>query len=540
MANKFIVDQRRVREITKVLLKHKVQFGLTPEKVRQIAEDLGPTFIKIGQILSMRDDMIPIAYCEELKKLRLNVTYMPFDVVVSQVEKATGKKINEIFKSIDETPLGSASIGQVHKAVLLDGSEVVFKVMRPEIYQKVESDLRLFKIAITANNLLPSNKGLRIDFSELIDDVWKIMQNEMDFTQEVQSCKLFDSMNKDFAYITTPKIYDEYTCKEFYVMEYIDGIQINDKDKLVELGYDMHEICEKLANNFLVQIVEKGLFHADPHPGNILIRDGKIVWIDFGSVGLISKYDRSIYKNAILAFINQDAYEIQKIVLSFGVLDESKLDYSLLYTDIEALLFKYSGMSAGDVDMGVLLEELFKVIRKHPIVLPKGFTAFGRAILTIQGVIKEVDPSIDLISMFINIIKTDIFKANDLKQQTFINTSKTINAITKTSQIPSQVATMLDLGAKGKARLNLDISNIDDLNKSLKNVSTKIAYSVVIGTFALALAIILAALLFSVKEHHILIVLFAIFVCITAIVIIGGMIIALVAVIIGSHIRKRK
>lgn len=540
MANKFIVDQRRVREITKVLLKHKVQFGLTPEKVRQIAEDLGPTFIKIGQILSMRDDMIPIAYCEELKKLRLNVTYMPFDVVVSQVEKATGKKINEIFKSIDETPLGSASIGQVHKAVLLDDSEVVFKVMRPEIYQKVESDLRLFKIAITANNLLPSNKGLRIDFGELIDDVWKIMQNEMDFTQEVQSCKLFDSMNKDFAYITTPKIYDEYTCKEFYVMEYIDGIQINDKDKLVELGYDMHEICEKLANNFLVQIVEKGLFHADPHPGNILIRDGKIVWIDFGSVGLISKYDRSIYKNAILAFINQDAYEIQKIVLSFGVLDESKLDYSLLYTDIEALLFKYSGMSAGDVDMGVLLDELFKVIRKHPIVLPKGFTAFGRAILTIQGVIKEVDPSIDLISMFINIIKTDIFKANDLKQQTFINTSKTINAITKTSQIPSQVATMLDLGAKGKARLNLDISNIDDLNKSLKNVSTKIAYSVVIGTFALALAIILAALLFSVKEHHILIVLFAIFVCITAIVIIGGMIIALVAVIIGSHIRKRK
>ena len=405
MANKFIVDQRRVREITKVLLKHKVQFGLTPEKVRQIAEDLGPTFIKIGQILSMRDDMIPIAYCEELKKLRLNVTYMPFDVVVSQVEKATGKKINEIFKTIDETPLGSASIGQVHKAVLLDGSEVVFKVMRPEIYQKVESDLRLFKIAITANNLLPSNKGLRIDFSELIDDVWKIMQNEMDFTQEVQSCKLFDSMNKGFAYITTPKIYDEYTCKEFYVMEYIDGIQINDKDKLVELGYDMHEICEKLANNFLVQIVEKGLFHADPHPGNILIRDGKIVWIDFGSVGLISKYDRSIYKNAILAFINQDAYEIQKIVLSFGVLDESKLDYSLLYTDIEALLFKYSGMSAGDVDMGVLLDELFKVIRKHPIVLPKGFTAFGRAILTIQGVIKEVDPSIDLISMFINIIK---------------------------------------------------------------------------------------------------------------------------------------
>ena len=538
MANKFIVDQRRLREITKVLLKHKVQTGITPAKVRKIAEDLGPTFVKIGQILSLRDDMIPFAYCEELKKLRLNVAYMPFNVVKEQIEKNTGKKIEEIFKSIDEKPLGSASIGQVHKAQLLDGSEVVFKVMRPGIYQIVESDLRLFKMALTANNLLPNKNGLRIDFTHLIDDVWKIMQEEMDFTHEVKNCKLFKDMNKDFVYITTPKIYDEYTYKEFYVMEYIDGVNINDREKLIELGYDPHEICEKLANNFLVQIVQKGLFHADPHPGNILIRDGKIVWIDFGSVGLISKYDRTIYKNAILATINQDAYEVQKIVLSFGIVDENKLDYSLLYTDIESLLFKYSGMSAGDVDMGELLEELFKVIRNHPIVLPKGLTSFGRAILTIQGVIKEVDPSIDLISMFINLIKSDIFKSNDIKQQTFINASKTINALNKTSQIPSQVATMLDLGVKGKARLNLDINNIDKLDNSLKSVATKIAYSVVIGTFALALAIILAALLFS--QQNILITLFAIFVCVCALVLIGGMLVALVAFAVNTYFKKHK
>lgn len=538
MANKFIVDQRRLREITRVLIRHKVQSGLDPVKVRKIAEDLGPTFVKIGQILSMRDDMIPYAYCEELKKLRLNVQYMPFKTVVEQVEKATGKKINEIFKSVDEKPLGSASIGQVHRAVLLDGKDVVFKVMRPRIYQMVESDLRLFKMAITANNLIPSSKTLKLNFNDLIDDIWKIMREEMDFNHEVQNCKLFGSLNKDFVYISTPKIYDEYTCKEFFVMEYIEGIQINDKEQLIELGYDLHEICEKLASNFLVQIVDKGLFHADPHPGNILIRDGKIVWIDFGSVGLISKHDRNVYKNAILSIVNQDAYEIQKIILSFGVLDEAKLDYSLLYSDIEALLYKYSSMSAGDVDMGVLLEELFKVIRKHPITLPKGFTAFGRAILTIQGVLKEVDPTIDLISMFIDLIKSDIFKSKDLKQKTFLNASKALNALTKTSQIPGQVATMLDLGVKGKARLNLDINNIDKLNASIKNVATKIAYSLVIGAFSLAVAIILAALLFS--QQNVFLTLFAIFICIVALVVIGGMLIALVAIIVNNHIRKNK
>ncbi len=538
MANKFIIDQRRLREITRVLLKHKIQSGLNPEKVRKIAEDLGPTFVKIGQILSMRDDIIPLAYCEELKKLRLNVAYMPFNVVKEQVEKATGKSLNELFKSVDEEPLGSASIGQVHKATLLDGNDVVFKVMRPGIYQMVESDLRLFKIALSANNLIPQTKGLNINIESLIDEIWKIMAEEMDFTHEVNNLKLFSSLNKDYVYISTPKVYEEYTCKEFFVMEYIDGIQISDKEKLLENGYDLHEICEKFANNFLVQIVEKGLFHADPHPGNILIRDGKIVFIDFGSVGLISKYDRSIYKNAIIAFINQDAYEIQKIVLSFGILDESKLDYSLLYTDIESMLFKYSGMSAGDVDLGTLLDELLKIIRHHPIVLPKGFTAFGRAILTIQGVIKEVDPSIDLVSMFLNLIKSDIFKSNDIRQKTFINASRTINALSKTSQIPTQVSTLLDLGVKGKARLNLDINNIDKLNKTLKNVATKIAYALVIGTFALALAIILAALLFS--QQHILITLFAIFVCVCALVLIGGLLFALIAYVIGNYFKKNK
>lgn len=537
MPNKFIVDQRRLREITKVLLRNKIQFGIDPVKVRKIAEELGPTFIKVGQILSMRDDLIPLSYCEELKKLRLNVQYMPFKVVCEQIEKNTGKKINEIFESIEETPLGSASIGQVHKAKLLNGEEVVFKVMRPGIYKMVESDLRLLKVAIGAQNLLPSQTE-SFDFNAIIDDVWEIIKEEMDFDHEVRNCKLFASMNKEFQYIGTPKIYDEYTHKEFYVMEYIDGVSIGDKAKLLELGYDIHEICEKLSNNYLIQIVEKGMFHADPHPGNILIRDGKIIWIDFGSVGLISKHDRGMYKKAILAFINQDAYEMQNIILSFGVLDESKLDYSLLYSDIESMMFKYSSMNAGDVDMGVLLDELLKVIKHHPIVLPKGLTALGRAIITIQGVINEVDPTIELISMFINIAKTDFFKDNDYKQNTLLNTSRTINALSKTAKIPSQLTTLLDLGVKGRARFNLDIVNIDELNKSIKNIGTKIAYSLVIGTFALALAIILAALLFA--QENILITLFAIMICVATIVIIGGLLVGLIALAIGKHFRKRK
>ena len=538
MANKFIVDQRRLREITRVLLKHKLEFGITPEKIRKVAEDLGPTFVKAGQILLMRDDLIPLAYCEELKKLRLNVAYMPFDVVKGQIEKTTGKKVEEIFKSIDEKPLGSASIGQVHKAVLLNGEEVVFKVMRPGIYKMVESDIRLLKTALNAQNLIPNKNSSNIDFNVLIDDIWDIIKEEMDFRHEVRNCKLFGSLNQEFAYIGVPKIYDEYTYEEFYVMEYIDGIQVNDIKGLEEAGYDLHDIGEKLSNNFIIQIVSKGLFHADPHPGNILIRDGKIIWIDFGSVGLISKYDRSVYKRGIIAFINQDVYELQNIILSFGVINEESLDYSLLYSDIESMLFKYSGMSAGEVDMGVLLEELMKVIKHHPVVLPRGLTALGKSILTIQGLLNEVDPNIDLVSMFIGVIKNDILKDTDYKQKTFVNASRAINAVSKTAKIPSQVATLLDLGVKGRARVNLDIVNVESLNKTLKSAGTKIAYSLVIGTFALALSVIIAALLFS--QKGLLITLFAVAVSLLVIVVIGVLLVFLIILAIGKQFRRKK
>ena len=163
---------------------------------------------------------------------------------------------------------------------------------------------------------------------------------------------------------------------------------------------------------------------------------------------------------------------------------------------------------------------------------------FGRSIITIQGVINEVDPTIELISMFINIAKSDIFKDDDYKQKTLINASRTVNALSKTAKIPSQIATLLDLGVKGRARVNLDIVNIEDLNKSLKNIGTKIAYALVIGTFALALAIILAALLFA--QENILITLFAIVICVATIVIIGGLLVGLIALAIGKHFRRRK
>lgn len=536
--SKFVADNRRIRQITKVLLKYKFEFGVTPEKVRAAIEDLGPAYIKMGQIMSMRDDIIPLEYCEELKKLRLNVTPMPFSEVRENVEKTTNKKLEEIFKSVDEKPIGSASIGQVHRATLLDGQNVVFKVMRSGIEEIVASDIRLLLIAVKSLKLLPEDFK-KVDLEGVLNETWETMKKEMDFRYEVNNCKMFASLNKNFAYIGVPKIYDEYVYQNFYVMEEIQGIPISDVKKLEKEGYDTLEIAGKLVTNYIAQVVEFGFFHADPHPGNIIIRDGKIIWIDFGMVGVISQRERNLYKKAILAFISQDAYEMQNIVLSFGVIDTDKLDYAKLYGDIENMMYKYGSISMGDIDMGVLMNELFKIVKDHSITLPKGMTTLGRGIVTLEGLVAEIAPSINVLEILVDSIKTNILEPKDLMQSTYITAAKTVSAISQTAKIPSKVSTLLDLVAKGRAQANIEITNLEEVGDVFKNYSTKMAYSKIIAAMSLALSIIMAALLFF-TEQNIFVVIFSIILAIAATVVIGCLLFMIVAMKISRHWKRKK
>ena len=264
----------RLREITAVLKKHAITRGVSPEKLRLILEDLGPTYIKLGQIMSLRSDILPKRYCDELMKLCSDVPPMPFSQVIEVLEESMGCPWQEEFQHIEQKPLGAASIAQVHRATLKTGEEVVIKVQRKGIYETMARDIGLMHKAV---RLMPpvSIKGM-VDLNMVLSELWTVTQEEMNFLTEAANMAEFAKKNKDVAFVKVPILYREYISPHILVMEYIDGFAINDKANLLANGYDLNEIGTKYVDNFIKQVMEDGFFHADPHPGNVRIQEGNI------------------------------------------------------------------------------------------------------------------------------------------------------------------------------------------------------------------------------------------------------------------------
>ena len=245
---------KRLKEITSVLHKHEISRGVTPEKLRLILEELGPTYIKLGQIASMHSDILPKKYCDELMRLRSEVAPMPFEKVQEVLEEAYGCPYTEVFEQIGPIPQGSASIAQVHRAVLKTGEKVVVKVQRKGIYDIMSRDIGLLHKAV---RLLPpiSMKGL-VDLDMVLDELWTVTQEEMNFLIEAANMEEFSRKNEDIAFVGTPALFKEYTTTHVLVMEYIDGFGIHEKERLLEEGYDLKEIGTKLVDNYIKQVMD--------------------------------------------------------------------------------------------------------------------------------------------------------------------------------------------------------------------------------------------------------------------------------------------
>ena len=354
-------SKTRFKEIREVLHKHGITRGVSPEKLRMILEDLGPTFIKLGQIMSMHSDILPKRYCDELVKLRSDVSPMPFEEMKEVLEESYHCKWNEIFRSIEEEPLGSASIAQVHKAVLKDGGQVVIKVQRKGIYETMARDIGLLHQAV---KLLPpvSLKGM-VDLDMVLDELWDVTKEEMNFLTEAANMEEFAQKNSGIAYIGTPRLYKEYTTLRVLVMEYIDGFKIDDKKSLLENGYDLNEIGRKLADNYIKQIIEDGYFHADPHSGNVKVCGGKIIWIDMGMMGRLTERDRELLGQAVKGVALNDVSLIEEAVLALGEF-KGKPDQSCLYDDIGNLLSKYGTVDMGKIDVAEVMMDLMEVMKE--------------------------------------------------------------------------------------------------------------------------------------------------------------------------------
>mgnify|MGYP000323291536 CR=1 FL=1 len=407
--------KERLKEITAVLHKHAITRGVSPEKLRLILTDLGPTFIKLGQIMSMRSDILPKRYCDELMKLCSDVDPMPFAEVEEVLREAFGCPWQEEFQEIQEKPLGSASIAQVHRAVLKTGEEVVIKVQRKGIYEIMARDIGLMKKAVKL--LPPVSIKEAVDLNLVLEELWRVTQEEMNFLTEAANMEEFSRKIKKVAFVEKHLfLYREYTTASVLVMEYIDGIPIDHKEELLAGGYDLDEIGSKFVDNFIKQVMDDGFFHADPHPGNVMIQGGKIVWIDMGMMGRLNDRDRELIGQAIEGVALNDIGKIQDAVLALGEF-KGKPNQSRLYTDIRDLMAKYGTADFGEIDIVEILTDLMDVMKENKIVMPHGLTMLARGLTHMEGVLADISPEINMVQIAAARLKGNLLEEGNWKKQ---------------------------------------------------------------------------------------------------------------------------
>ena len=462
----------RLREMVEVLRARDIVHGITPEKLRLILEDLGPTFVKLGQIMSMRPDFLPQEYCDELMKLQTEANPLPFSVIEKVIEQEYQRRWTRIFRSIDEEALGSASIAQVHCAVLLDGEKVVIKVQRPGVHDIMSKDIVLLKRAAGILKILGPAQDV-VDFSMVLDELWAIAKQEMDFVMEANHIEEFRHANQDADFVSCPKVYRHLTTQHVLVMEYVDGIQIDDVAGLKAAGIDVRRIGERLGENYVKQIVEDGYFHADPHPGNIWVRGGKIVWLDLGMMGRLSNKDRAAIRKAIFALAQHDVFEMKAAVLSLGVPQE-RIDHARLYQDIDALIAQYGDLDFRSLKMGVLSRQIMNVLRSHHIAIAPGISMFCRGVMTIEGVMRLVCPEVSFVEILARSMELSFAKGFNWREEAGKAKREGYILLRKSLQLPEQISDILKMTLSGQTKVNLELTGADEplarLNKMINKL----------------------------------------------------------------------
>jgi ubiquinone biosynthesis protein len=473
----------RLREILGVLRRSGLLTRPTPKKLRTAIEELGPTFIKFGQILSMRADILPQSYCDELTRLRTEVRPLPFEDIRQVIEEEYGSPLQRVFAQVDREPVGSASIAQVHRAALPDGTPVVIKVQRPGIRETMARDVVLMKRVLRLLSRV-GRLGDTLDFSMVLDEMWTAAQQEMDFLLEAEHMETFSKLNAGVRYVTCPRVEHRLTTSRLLVMEAVDGVRIDCLSELKAAGYDPAEIGEKLAENYVKQVLDDAFFHADPHPGNLWVRAGKIVWLDFGMMGRLSARDRDLLRRAIRAMAAEEIDELKTVVLTLGVV-RGKINHHRLYTDLDDFVTRYGSMDLGSLDMGVLVQELLQIAQGNNIALPAGISMLARGMVTIEGVLTACCPEVSLMQIISRHILADQTAGLDAEKE-FRQALKGLHGFFgRGVELPARLHDLLKMTAKGQAKLNVELTGSEEPLDRLDRMINRLALGLVTAALLL-------------------------------------------------------
>lgn len=470
----------RLREILRIASHYDVLHGLTPVTLRKLLEELGPTFVKAGQILSMRSEILPQSFCDELTKLRTDVEPMDREEVLSTLRAEYDTPIEELFDAIDDVPLGSASVAQVHKARLVTGETVAIKVQRPHVQEIMAQDISIMRSLAKRSAAVMGDEQF-LDLQSVVDELWQSFREETDFLVEARSLEEFRRNNAECRFVDCPKPYPRLCTEHVVVMDYIEGIPIDKTERLKAEGYDLSEIGAKLVDNYTSQMLDDGFFHADPHPGNLVIKDGKIVYLDLGIMGRLSAHDRAAMTDMVNAVALRDAVALKNGLLRFSVSDTSEVDHPGLLADLDSILDNYGEADLSDLDIGAFLNALISMARKNGIELPGTVTMLARSLVTLEGVVDEFLPGTSMIDIVRAHVKAHSDPVDVSKRELKRLARESVAATHGLLGAASQVSTAMNMLTRGQLRMNLGLDGYRDPIGDMARAADRLTLGIIIA-----------------------------------------------------------
>jgi ubiquinone biosynthesis protein len=477
----FVFDVRRDRRERKGLQEFLApNFGV---RLRRTLDDLGPTFVKFGQLLSTRSDILPEGVLSELQKLQDTVRPMPAGAAQAIVERELGAPVDEVFERFDPDPLGSASIGQVHRAVLRSGEVVAVKVQRPEAPGRVESDLELMREFAL---LLDRRFGRRIfvDVRGLVAEFETVIRRELDYTAEAANARRF-AANFAETPVVIPRIHLEYSTPCVLTLQYIEGTRFRDIRPLLLAPSERRRVASMGADAIFKMAFEDGFFHGDPHPGNLILTpQGDLALLDFGMVGYMSRGDIEALSRLFIAVVQRDAAAALRGLEALGVRYSPEVRGDLV-RDLREFLNKYSGLSVGEVTLGQALSELIALARNYRLRVPPVFPLLTKALVTAEGLARAIDPTINVYEVARPYARRLLLERYEPEAVLEGVRERALEYARYAEDYPEQLRQLLSEVADGELEVQLRHGGLDELVGEVDVLANRLVFALVSGALLL-------------------------------------------------------
>ena len=461
-----------------------------PVQVRLALEELGPTFVKLGQILAGRADLFGPEFITEFEKLHSRVPPVPVEVLRPQLREDLGGEPEAVFARFDTEPLAAASIAQVHRARLHDGTEVVVKIRRPGIAQTIDADLRLLaRLAAVVEAELPAFKPYRPQ--QLVRELASSLKRELDLASECRQAERISANMAVFPWIVVPRVHWAHTSERVNVQDFVGGVPGYALDQLTALGMDRQLLAERGAEAVLKMIVEDGFFHADPHPGNVFYLEGnRIAFIDFGMVGRLSERRRDEMLALLLGLVERNPQAVADVLLDWAG-DDHGAHLGALEDEIETFLDQYHGAALADLNLGQMLADVTAILREHQLGLPSDMALLIKAFITLEGMGRGLDPAFHMTSAALPMLKKVVrarYQPRAVANRVWTTMRR---SLALAEQLPHDVSRLLRNARRGRLQVGIELAHLKRVGNQVDRAANRLAMALVIAALIIGSSIVM-------------------------------------------------